>query len=195
MRSIYLVAGAASILGLFAACGGDDKPPTLADGGGTANNGGKSSGTSGKKTAGGDGGDGGAGTAGTFMRGGTGGTQAQGNAGGEGGSGDITGPNDPLAPNIVITSPAAVDDPNGDGVLSGNTVNVTCEVTPSANAGGTAVNASTVKIAVLDGDGSVIVESTGTPTKNAYEYATALPLTAVPAGPVSSARTAGRSRP
>lgn len=169
MRSIYLAAGATVILGFFSACGGDSQPPVIDGSGNTPGAAGKT-GSSGShnNNVGGEGGEGGVAQAGTG-----------------GGSGAVGGgSSDPLAPIIIVTSPKATDDPNGKDVLSGNSVTVTCQVTPSPERGAASVNESTVTVAIVDEDGAVLDEHVATPTKNENEYAGLLSFTNVPAGRV-----------
>jgi hypothetical protein len=167
MRSIYLAAGAATILGLFAACGGDDHAGVI-EGGGNTSGKGSTSGSSGKSG---------------------GGTDAAAGEGGAGG-GDGGPPSDPLAPIIIITSPEAISDPNGEGVLTDSSVAVSCVVTGSKAKGAADVNAATVKVAVLDANGAVIDEHPAIPTDNDNEYSAALSLAQVPAGRVGFTCTA-----
>ena len=82
MRNILLVAGAAGLLGLFSACGGEDHPNNIGDGAQTSG-GGPRAPTGGKNGASTDGG-----------------------AAGEGGAGQQDG----LA--VVVTAPTAASDPN-----------------------------------------------------------------------------------
>lgn len=166
MRNILLVVGVAGPLALFSACSGKDHPGTI---GGDTTSGGKSglpghgsSGSSGKSTAG---------SATSEMGAGAGGV-------GEGGAGSV----DPLAPHVVITSPLELDDPNQKGVLSGDTVTVTCEATDSTDPAASKVNASAVSIAILAADGSVLELKGATPTTNLNEYAVDFTLTKVPTG-------------
>lgn len=165
MRNILLVVGAAGLLGLFSACGGDDKPPVASDGTGGKNTGGKN--TGGKDTGGKS----------------AGGADSVGDAGGAGGA-DDPGSNS-LAPVVIITSPTEMADPNEDGVLSGNEVTATCSATQSTAVGSSKVNAAAVKIAILNGAGKVIEEKPGVPTANANEFSAKFILKAVPSGVVS----------
>jgi hypothetical protein len=169
MRSIYLAAGAAGVIGLFAACGGDDKPKVIDGGGNTA-------GTGGRSSQGGSSGESGSGTSGAS----------------DGGAGGETGamPSDPLAPVIIITSPQAVSDPNKEGVLTDSSIVVSCVVTDSKADGATAVNAATVKVAVVDAEGDVIEERPAIPTNTDNEYSAELNLSQVPAGRVGFTCTA-----
>lgn len=187
MRSIYLAAGAAGILSLLAACGGDDKPGALPDGSKAGSSSGGRRSTGGSKADAGEGGEG-SGTAGTFNVGGGKGGTAGGSSlgqGGEGGSENPT-PNDPLAPNIIITSPKEGDDPNQEGgVIVAANASITCVVTESSLPGASMVNESSVKLAVLDSSGKTVVETVGVPTDNSHEFAGTLSLTNVPAGVIS----------
>lgn len=161
MRNILLVVGATGLVGVFSACGGEDKPPVPVE-------------TSGGKAAGGK-------NAGGKSSGGT----TEGGADNLGGAGGDDSGSNALAPTVIITSPTALTDPNQDGVLTGSEVTATCSATQSTAIGSSKVNAATVKLAILNGAGKVIEEKPGVPTANANEFATKFSLTAVPSGVVS----------
>lgn len=115
----------------------------------------------------------------------TGGTGGSGGAGGSGGSGVSA-----LAPKVEITSPAPASDPNVDAVLIDDQVTVVCSATKSTAKGAVAVDASTVKIAMLGSDGKELKSVTGTSTGNDDEYSAAFVLEPVPSGSVSFKCTA-----
>jgi hypothetical protein len=174
MRKISLVVGAVGLIG-FVACGGDSKPPVASDG--SSGSGGKGSAgkSSGGKNSGGEdsaGGEGGAiDTGGKLNRGGS----QNGGGADPGGTG---------GPEIEITSPAAVDDPNEDGVLSGSKVTANCQVTQASTLAASKVDTSSVKLAILDAKGAAIEEKVGVPTGEADEYSAEFALTKVAAGVV-----------
>lgn len=155
MQSTYWAAGALAVV-LFAACGGEDKPPTYVDDpsgrGGSKNTAGKSGASDG-------------------------GEDAAGGTGTDGG--------DPLAPKLTITAPQGTSDPNGNGVLTGDKVNVTCRVLESDAEGAGSVNASTVKLAVLDATGDVVEEKPGAVAEAEDEFIAELSLVTIPSGLVS----------
>ncbi len=183
MRSTYWV-GVAGILGVIAACSGGDPAPLI---GGPS-----TSGSGGKKSTGGrtstDGGDGD--TGGTFTRAGSGGSTAKPvggkNAGGEAGGGGEGGEaDDPAnAPVIEIIAPTESLAP-ADGVLIEQVVHVVCAVAKSSAPTADDVDPTTVRLAVRDSTGKVLVEKDATGTKNAGEYAADFVMTTVPSGQVS----------
>lgn len=159
MRNILLAAGFVGLFGLVQACGNSSKPPAFTEGGtspGGTSAGGKGSG--GKSS---------------------GGTNPQ----SDGGAGDDA--DNSLAPDVHITSPTPVSDPNGDGVLVDGTVTVVCTATQSTKSGSAKVNASSVKLAMLGPDGSVLAMHAGAPTGNANEYSFDFALTEVQSGLVT----------
>lgn len=166
MRNILLVVGVAGSLALFSACSGKDHPNTIGDaptsGGSRNTSGGRSPGSAGKSTAG---------SATMETDGGAGGV-------GEGGAGTV----DELAPQVTITSPKHVEDPNDPGVLSGANVTVTCEATESPEPGAAKVNASAVSISLLGADGAALEVKAATPTTNLNEYSADFTLNMVAAG-------------
>jgi hypothetical protein len=68
------------------------------------------------------------------------------------------------APTVKVTSPIAATSPNDASVVIGDTLIAKCQATQSAMAGSTAVDSSTVKIAVLDAMDQVVTELPGTPS-------------------------------
>ncbi|MES1173251.1 MAG: hypothetical protein ABUL62_02900 [Myxococcales bacterium] len=91
---------------------------------------------------------------------------------------------------IEITTPPAAVDPNVDSVLIDDQVTVLCKVTKSTAAGSSAVDASTVKIDMLDADGKSLKSVPGVATENANEYSGGFVLSALPSGPISFQCTA-----
>jgi hypothetical protein len=195
MRSTYLVVGVVGLLILAAACGGDDKAPTVpdADRGGSAgkSTGGKSTGgksTGGSVSAGGEGGANdtagttSGGKAGSGGSGGSGGTLTDGVAGAGGAD-----PGTP--PTVTIVSPEAVTDPLGGKVLVADDVDVVCKVVKGVGGDADPVDPTSVKIAVLNAAGAVVSEkSAGLTVDN--QYAATIPLTAVASGKISLRCTA-----
>lgn len=176
MRSIYLAAGAAGIISLFAACGGDDKPGTLPEGGGSTGRGGKKSINEGGDI-GDEAGEGGTGIAGSLNRAGTGPMAA--GSGGTGGTG--MNANGPV---VEITSPEESRDIDGE-ILVDSTVTVVCSVAKSDSPLAVAVDPASVRIGIQDATGKEISEKDAVGTQNAGEYSADFPLVAVPAGKVS----------
>ena len=174
MRNMTLVAGMVGLMG-FAACGGDDKAPVPMAAGGKNSVGGKNSASGknsgGKSSGGSDGNAGEGGEAGTSTRAGS-------QNGGSAGAGATGGPK------IEITSPIAVEDPNEDGVLSGSKVKLNCEAKPAGTLAASKVDASSIKLALLDADEKVIEEKAGVPTGETDEYSAEFSLTKVAAGVV-----------
>jgi hypothetical protein len=158
MRNLLLAAGVAGLLGIFTACGGDDHAGVLPEGG--TSSGGKG-GTSSKTGT-------------------TGGKTSPSTDGGAGG-GEST---DALGPTVRITAPVAVADPNGDGVLTSDSVTVLCVVNQSEDAKATKVNTASIEIAIVGSDGKTIETKSAKATSNAEEYTADFALTAVPSGTV-----------
>jgi hypothetical protein len=96
-------------------------------------------------------------------------------AGGEGGTANENGPV------VKVTAPLAAKTP-GDGVVSGQTVHVTCEVTKSAD--GAEVDPATVKVSLTD-SADVVVEKAASPTSNDDEYEADLVIATAAAGKVA----------
>ncbi len=140
-----LVVGALAIQ----ACGGETerRPDVHVESGGS----GARMGSGGVSGSTGDGGDAGGDSPGT------------GGTGGSGGS-----PSVPGAPTVEIRSPAEVDDPNAEGVIVEEQLEVVCRVTKGK--GGSAVDPSTVVIEMLDAEGAVVETFAGMPTDVADEY-------------------------
>lgn len=181
MRKISLVAGAVSLIA-FAACSGDDKPPVASEHTAGKSSGGKSSG--GKSSAGGEGGAGD--TAGTFTRGGSAGKGGKASVGvgeagggGEGGAIDVGTP-----PTVTILSPDTVTDPLSGKVLVKDSVDVTCKAVAGEGPDAAAVDPTSVKVAVLSSDGSVVVAEKEALASTATEYTATIPLTGVTTGKV-----------
>lgn len=163
MRNLLLVAGLAGVVAT-AACGNTGgRAPTAGDGGTGGGSGGfkPAAGKSGVQEGGGD---------------------------GVGGSGEVAV--DPLAPVVTITSPKAVDDPNEDGVLTGTEVEVVCTAKKSSEAGADEVDATTIKLQLLDAGGEVVEEKPGSPTTNEDEYSNTFVVIDYPAGALSFRCTA-----
>jgi hypothetical protein len=141
-------------LALAGACGGgNDDPPLNPTGAGAVGGGMLPTGSGGKAGAGGSGGKAGAG--------GTGGTTGEGGDAGE----TVTMPGAPI---VEVTSPPAVTDPDGGGVLTESEIDVTCEV--RAASGGQPVDPSTVVIQLLDAEDDVVDEVAAAPTGEPNEY-------------------------
>src|SRR3954470_13405762 len=135
--------------------------------------------------------DGGAGGSVSHPRAGAGGGSSSAGTGGRGGAGGSGGMVDSaLAPAIKITAPKAAADPNADEVLTEDQVTVVCQVVRSTASGAAAVDASTVKIAMLDADGKEVKSASGTPTENDNEYSAAFVTVPVASGPVTFQCTA-----
>lgn len=168
MRSIYLAAGAAGILGLFAACGGDEKPKALPDA--------PAGGTGGKRPtmpdAGGEGGDG---LGGTFSTGGSAGKPNGGSGGG------IVNGDGPV---VVITAPEESPDIDGE-ILVDDVVTVLCTVEKSSSPRAVAVDPASVRIELQDSEGTLLSDQHAKGTKTPGEYSAQFPLVSVPAGKVS----------
>jgi hypothetical protein len=198
-NSLWLV-GVVGALGLVSACGDDEKPGFLPEGG-TRNGG-----TGGKTQAGSqstDAGDGGiagdapnGGRGGTAPNAGRGGTNVvgQGGAGGDqGGSGSGGEGGVPLPDNgitVTMTAPEPAINPNTDVVLVGDEVTVKCVV--RADDPNAPVSPSTVRIRAFDADGAVVLgldeqpmNVPGAPTGQAEEYEATFPLATVATGAVS----------
>jgi len=161
MRSIYLAAGAAGVIGLFAACGGDDKPKVI-DGGGNTGTSGK-----GSKPNAGDAGEG--------------------NAPGDAGAGGSPGM-DADGPIVEIMSPAEARNVDG-AVLVDDAVTVVCSVTESGSPRAAAIDSGSVRITLEDSTGTIVGEKSAVLTQRG-EYAADFALTAAAAGKVMFACSA-----
>jgi hypothetical protein len=129
------------------------------------------------------------GSSATGNRGGGGGRSAAGSTADSGsanaGEGGATDEN-PLAPNVEITSPKSVSDPNSDEVLTEPQVVVTCVVAPSTEAGAKKVLASSVRMQMFGADGKQIgADGNVHSTQMANEFAGSFALTDVPNGALS----------
>lgn len=157
MRNLLLAVGLLGVVGAWTGCGGSERPPAIDDGR--------------------------SGQTGMIPGGNKGGSKMDGPVGGEGGGGgagdEVV---DPLAPLVTITSPFEVNDPNEPDVLSGAEVTVACKVTQPALTGSAKVDPTSIKLALLDADGAVVTEKTGTPTVNADEYSYTFSVTTAAAG-------------
>jgi hypothetical protein len=147
MRRIFLLLLLS--LGLSIGCGDSKRPANLIES------------TGGQAGEGGNGGKGG--HAGGGVGGDTGGTAGGGTAGTE--TGGTTVVNQPGAPVVTLVSPASALDPNAAGVITTDTVTVTCKATAASLAGSTVnVNSTTITMSqgteILDKgpDTSVIVD-------------------------------------
>lgn len=181
MKNWIVLAGFSGVVAMVA-CGGDDRKGFV-DSVGPSH--------AGKNSKGGDqsaAGEGGApsGTAGTFARAGSAGKGTAmgdgglGGAGGEGGAVDAGTP-----PVVAIVSPDVVTNPLGGQVLVGDNVDVTCRASNGEGPDASPLDAKSVKIAVLDAAGTVVVaEKDGLLTATPDEYAAAIPLTGVESGKV-----------
>ena len=158
-------------LGLLVACGSDKRGNFVGPDG---NGGGATNGN--RAGAGGSGGRGAvAGTAGI-------GGESGDTNGGEGGASD----EDLLAPNVKITAPAPIDDPNSSDVETDAQVVVTCLATSSTANGAKKVLASSIKLQMFGADGKQIgMDAAARATENANEYKATFAVTDVPNGPVS----------
>jgi hypothetical protein len=157
----------AALLGfvLMQACGGELDDPPLP--GGTGSTSGRSA--VGKPVGvGGTGGDSGGNT------GATGGTGAIGGNAGE------TGTPDEFAPIVEVTSPEALSDPNDEGVIVAEELDVVCEARQSPAAGAFPVEPSTVTIELLDADGEVVDTVEADPTGDPDEFSARVLLAGVP---------------
>jgi hypothetical protein len=168
MKSLIAAAGLVNVLSLVTGCGGDKHPGNSGEGARPS--------TGGFATTGG-------------RKGNEGGAESAG-AGGADSSGSGS---DELR--LSITAPMAVSDPNKDEVLVDNDVIVKCLA--QASESGEAVDPSSVKIAVLNADGSVTqgvdaepLEARGSPTGETDEYEAQLSIASVASGPVSFRCTA-----
>jgi hypothetical protein len=95
--------------------------------------------------------------------------------GGDGGTASENGPT------VKVTSPLESKTP-ADGVLSGQTLRVTCQVSKSA--GGADVDASSVSVSLTDGK-KAVVERVASPTANEDEYEADLVIATVEPGEVA----------
>jgi hypothetical protein len=136
------------------------------------------------------------GAAGTFATGATGGRQvipgSGGSGGASGGSGGATtggeaGEADTeLGPDVQITSPLPVSDPETGTVLTGSQIAVTCTVTKSTATGAAGILASSITIQMFGADGKQIgADGSVLSTANANEYGATFVLTSVPTGALS----------
>lgn len=161
-------------LALGVACGGESKDPPH-DPTGAGATGGRGFPTGATAGSAGRGG-------GSAGRGGTGTGGKAGSNGEGGGGGEVT--TDPDGPIVHVTSPEAVSDPDGGGVLVASEITVTCEV--RAASGGNNVDPSTVAIQLMDAAGKVVDEVTAAPTGEPNEYAARVILDKVPENGVVS---------
>jgi hypothetical protein len=158
----------AALLGfaLMQACGGESDDPPLPPG--TAAVSGRSA--VGKPVGvGGTGGDGG---------GSTGATGGMGAIGGN--AGETGGIPDELAPIVEVTSPEELSDPNDEGVLVADELDVVCEARQSPAAGAFPVEPSTVTIELLDAEGEVVDTVEADPTDEPDEFSARVLLAGVP---------------
>jgi hypothetical protein len=121
----------------------------------------------------------------------TGGSHTGGQGGAEGGA-------PASAPIVKITSPANITDPNTEGVVVGDTVDVLCEVTASTDPGARPVDPGTVKIQLTDSVTTVTANNTVSTQNpnNPAEYKATFVLTNTAHGSVSFTCSAGdTSRP
>ena len=109
----------------------------------------------------------------------TAGIPDSGGTGGDGGTASV------LDPVVVITTPEAATDPNVDPVLVDDQVTVLCTVTASAATGAKPVDASSVKIEMLDADGKSLKSFAGVPTAQKNEYSASFVLQPLPSGVIS----------
>jgi hypothetical protein len=157
MRNISMAVGVAGLLGLFSACGGNDRAGALPDGtGGTGKGGARPA-------------------AGSSSRAGTGGD------GGAGGDGDESPSNAPLV-NIISPTESLTPD---DGVIIEQVVHVVCAVASSNAPTAADVDPTSVRLAVRDSTGKTIEEKDASTTKIAGEYAADFVLATVPSGKIS----------
>ncbi len=112
--------------------------------------------------------------AGRGGRAGSGGESGTGDGNGSGGTGNVgpggAPPVDPLAPEVEITSPVAESDPNGEGVIVDDELDVLCTARPSSEDGAAELDISTIRIELLNADGNVVDTAPGTSTDNDDEY-------------------------
>lgn len=171
MRNILLVVGATGLLGLFSACGGEDRSPVAGDGlAGRSTGGGKNTGgKNGVINMGGEGGDDGA--------------QAGSRSTPDGGAGGATD-DAANAPLVEIIAPTESLVP-ADGVIIEQVVHVVCTVAKSSAPNANDVDPTSVRLALRDGAGKVLQEKDGTSTTNAGEYAADFVVTSFASGKVS----------
>jgi hypothetical protein len=187
-------------LAVLATACGSDVPPPASKLDNPRGSGGK--GHAGAQTGGGgtDDTDGGGGTStggrsGAGGRGGSGGKSGSAGAAGSAGGSDADGGVD--GPLVTITSPVAVDDPNGDVIANGkdsvtqNTVVVTCTAKPKEK-GASLVDGSSVSLEMLDASDKLVgMPQPGAPSAaDPSEYSTKFVFTNVPNGKVSFRCTA-----
>jgi hypothetical protein len=166
MRTILLVAGTAGLIGIFTACGDDNRPKVIGET--PANQGGK---------------------------GGKGGSKPgpDANEAGLGGAGNEASS---LAPVVKVTSPVAVADPNDGPILSSTKATATCEVRASSEVGAGKVNTAKIRLFLESDEGELLAEKPGLATEIPDEYAAEFVFTDVPAGRihVGCAATDDKSR-
>ncbi len=178
-NSLWVCAGVVSSFVLVASCGGGDVPAVFvppaggAGGAGGAHAGGSTNrGGSGGKGSGGHAGSSAAGEASGGELGAAGSTET-GDAGEGGVGGASQTPNSP-APVVAITFPTAATDPNVGPVLVANDsthlVTVLCVAKESSEVGAFPVDASSVKIALVDANNQ-ITQGSARSTGNAGEFA------------------------
>jgi hypothetical protein len=160
MRNILLVAGAAGLLGLFSACGGEERPSNIGDGA-QPSGGGPRGATGGKN-----------------------GANTNGGAAGDGGAGQQDG----LA--VVVTAPAAASDPNVDEVIVDETVTMTCTVSPVAAGVTVNGSTVTLEVLDAEGKPALGMDkepfrSPGLPTGKPNEYSAQFSVASMPTGVVS----------
>lgn len=167
LLALVLVGGASSV---FVACGGDESHPNnLGTGGGSGNDGGGAAGSGGQDT----GGFGGFGAGDGSDAGGTGGV------------------NQPGAPEVHVTSPTAAADPVNDDVVTTNQLATLCTVDAATTPNAKPVDASSVKIAVLDDGNNVVDELPGQKTTpNGNEYGASFVISTIDTGKFSVRCTA-----
>jgi hypothetical protein len=76
----------------------------------------------------------------------------------------------PGAPEVHVTSPPAVSDPNDTAVLIADELDVLCTATKAKDKGANDVDEATVLLEMLDANKKVIATSPGTKTDNTDEY-------------------------
>lgn len=154
------------------ACGGDSKtkPDVHLTSTGGKGNGTFTGGSGGSAADSGEGGMGATGAMGSAAEGGMGASMSTGGTAG--------GMGDPNGPVVEITSPAAVDGPNDEGVIVDEEVDVLCEVTKRE--AGRNVDPATVIIEMHDAEGNIVESYPGTPTDNPNEYTARFVTTKIP---------------
>jgi len=173
----WMVAGILGVVSVLAC--GETKPGYIGDpDGGSGNTSLAGSKTGGRPAVDGAGGaeGGAAGDSGQVT-----GTAGMDQAGGEAGAPTIP---QGTPPQVVVTSPEAVTDPNTGDVLATNSVEVKCIAKQAAAGDSSPVNPSSVVVAVLDATGGVLQEKPADPTGNPDEYANEFTLTNAPGGKI-----------